>query len=200
VLVIVTPQAVIAWHQGFRLFWTWKVRHAQTGRPPVSQDVRDLIRTMCRANPLCGAPRIPGELLKLGIDIGQTSVAKYMVRHRKPPSPTWRTFLDNPIRQLVSVDFFTVPTFQVLYCSVRVPVLAHERGAFYTSTSRRIRRRNGRPSNFEMRSPGTPHLATCCQTALQSLAMTSPNRCETWASSRCFALRARRGRRLTSSA
>ena len=95
VLVIVTPQTVIAWHrQGFRLFWTWKVRHGQTGRPSVSQEVRDLIRTMCRANPLWGAPRIHGELLKLGVDIGPTSVAKYMVRQRKPPSPTWRTFLD----------------------------------------------------------------------------------------------------------
>lgn len=72
---------------------------------------------MSRANPLWGAPRIHGELLKLGIDIGETSVGKYMVRHRKPPTQTWRTFLENHIRELVSVDFFTVPTirFQVLY-------------------------------------------------------------------------------------
>jgi transposase InsO family protein len=92
----------------------------------VLQEVRDLIRTMSRANPLWGAPRIHGELLKLGIDIGETSVGKYMVHHRKPPSQTWRTFLDNHIRQLVSVDFFTVPTirFQVLYVFL---VLAHER-------------------------------------------------------------------------
>jgi transposase InsO family protein len=81
---------------------------------------------MSRENPLWGAPRIHGELLKLGIDIGETSVSKYMVRHRKPPTQTWRTFLDNHIRQLVSVDFFTVPTirFQVLYVFL---VLAHER-------------------------------------------------------------------------
>jgi transposase InsO family protein len=92
----------------------------------VSQEVRDLIRTMSRANPLWGAPRIHGELLKLGIDIGETSVGKYMVRQRKPPSQTWRTFLDNHIGQLVSVDFFTVPTirFQVLYVFL---VLAHQR-------------------------------------------------------------------------
>jgi putative transposase len=79
-----------------------------------------------RANPLWGAPRIHGELLKLGIDIGETSVGKYMVRHRKPPTQTWRTFLENHIRQLVSVDFFTVPTirFQVLYVFL---VLAHQR-------------------------------------------------------------------------
>jgi transposase InsO family protein len=126
-LVIVKPETVIAWHRkGFRLFWTWKVRHGQTGRPTVSQDVRDLIRTMSRANPLWGAPRIHGELLKLGIDIGETSVSKYLFRHRKPPTQTWRTFLDNHIRQLVSVDFFTVPTirFQVLYVFL---VLTHER-------------------------------------------------------------------------
>jgi putative transposase len=126
-LVIVKPETVIAWHRkGFRLFWTWKVRHGQPGRPAVSQEVRDLIRTMSRANPLWGAPRIHGELLKLGIDIGETSVSKYMVRRRKSPSQTWRTFLDNHLQQLVSVDFFSVPTirFQVPYVFL---VLAHER-------------------------------------------------------------------------
>jgi hypothetical protein len=117
-LVIVNPETVLGWHRkGFRLFWTWKVRHGRTGRPTVSQEVRDLIRTMSRANPLWGAPRIHGELLRLGMDIGETSVGKYMARRRKPPSQTWRTFLDNHVQQLVSVDFFTVPTirFQVLY-------------------------------------------------------------------------------------
>jgi len=81
---------------------------------------------MSRANPLWGAPRIHGELLKLDIDIGETSVGKYMLCHRKPPTQTWRTFLDNHMRQIVSVDFFTVPTirFQVLYVFL---VLAHER-------------------------------------------------------------------------
>ena len=81
---------------------------------------------MCRQNPTWGAPRIHGELLKLGIDIGQTSVTKYMVRGRKPPSQTWRTFLENHISQLVSIDFFTVPTirFQVLYVFL---VLAYDR-------------------------------------------------------------------------
>src|SRR5437773_5729408 len=110
-LIVVKPETVIAWHRkGFRLFWTWKVRHGQPGRPSVLKDVRDLIRLMSRANPTWGAPRIHGELLKLGIDIGETSVSKYMVRHRKPPSQTWRTFLENHVKNLVSVDFFTVPT------------------------------------------------------------------------------------------
>src|SRR5260370_21697361 len=92
-LVIVKPETVIGWHRkAFRLFWTWKVRHGQPGRPPVSKEVRQLIRKMSRENPLWGAPRIHGELLKLGIDIGETSVGKYIVRSRKPPSQTWRTF------------------------------------------------------------------------------------------------------------
>src|SRR3984885_1816440 len=126
-LIIVKPETVIAWHRkGFRLFWTRKVRHGRTGRPAVSCKVRQLIRTMSRANPLRGAPRIHGELLKLGIDIGQTSVGKYMLRRRKPPTQTWRTFLENYIHQLVSVDFFTVPTFCFQVLNV-FPVLAHER-------------------------------------------------------------------------
>ena len=81
---------------------------------------------MSRANPLWGAPRIHGELLKLGIDIGETSVSKYMVRQRRSPSLTWRTFLDNHVQQLVSVDFFTVPTIRFEVLDVFL-VLAHER-------------------------------------------------------------------------
>jgi putative transposase len=126
-LVIVKPETVIAWHRkGFRLFWTWNVRRGKPGRPPVPREVRDLIRRMSRENPGWGAPRIHGELLKLGINVGETSVSKYLVRNRKPPSQTWRTFLENHIKSLVSVDFFTVPTirFQVLYVFL---VLAHER-------------------------------------------------------------------------
>jgi transposase InsO family protein len=126
-LAIVKPETVLAWHRaGFRLFWTWKVQHGKPGRPAISREVRDLIRQMCRENPGWGAPRIHGELLKLGIDIGESSVSKYMVRCRKPPSQTWRTFLKSHADQLVSIDFFTVPTirFQVLYVFL---VLAHDR-------------------------------------------------------------------------
>jgi len=126
-LVIVKPETVVAWHRrAFRLFWTWKVRHGQSGRPAVAHEVRDLIRRMCRENPTWGAPRIHGELLKLGIDIGESSVSKYMLRARRPPSQTWRTFLENHFSQLVSIDFFTVPTirFQILYVFL---VLAHDR-------------------------------------------------------------------------
>jgi putative transposase len=94
--------------QGFRWYWTWKVRHGQPGRPCVPRETRNLIRVMSRENPLWGAPRIHGELMKLGIKISEASVAKYMVRNQKPPSQTWRTFLANHVSQLVSVDFFTV--------------------------------------------------------------------------------------------
>ena len=88
---IIKASTVISWHrQGFRLFWARKVRHGKPGRPAVPKEVRQLIRTISRENPLWGAPRIHGELLKLGIDIGETSVSKYLVRRHKPPSQTWR--------------------------------------------------------------------------------------------------------------
>jgi transposase InsO family protein len=127
VLMIVKPETVLAWHRkGFRLFWTWRVRRGKPGRPSIPQEIRDLIRMMSCNNPRWGAPRIHAELLKLGIEITEPTVVKYMVRHRKPPSQTRRTFLDNHVRNMVSVDFFTVPTirFQVLYVFL---VLAHER-------------------------------------------------------------------------
>jgi len=102
------------------------VRHGLPERPVISREVRDLIRKMCRENPLWGAPRLHGELLKLGINIAESSVSKYMVRRNKPPSQNWRTFLENHAQQLISIDFFTVATirFQVLYVSL---VLAHDR-------------------------------------------------------------------------
>ena len=126
-LVIVTPETVIARHRkGFRLFWTWKIRHGRAGRPAIPKEVRELIRKLSRENTTWGSPRIHGELLKLGIEVGQTSVAKYMTRHRKPPSQSWRTFLKNHAKEMVSIDFFTVPTirFQVLYVFL---VMAHDR-------------------------------------------------------------------------
>ena len=126
-LIIVKPETVLSWHRmGVRWYWTWKIRHGRTGRPSVAKETRDLIRTMSRMNVLWGAPRIHGELLKLGIDVSQATVAKYMARHRKPPSQTWRTFLSNHVSQMVSIDFFTVPTisFGILYVFI---VLAHDR-------------------------------------------------------------------------
>jgi putative transposase len=125
-VVIVRPETVLAWHRrGFRLFWTWKSRR-RLGRPTIPSDVRLLIRRMAEANPLWGAPRIHGELLKLGIDVSQATVARYMARRRRPPSQTWRTFLANHVDQMVAADFFVVPTvaYRLLFVLV---ILAHQR-------------------------------------------------------------------------
>jgi len=108
---VIKPATVIGWQRkGFGLFWSWKIRRGKPGRPAVPKEVRELIRMQSRENPLWGAPRVHGELLKLGINVGETSVTKYMVRRRKPPSQTWRTFLDNHLKTMMSVDFFVVPT------------------------------------------------------------------------------------------
>ncbi len=121
-LIIVQPKTVVRWHrQGWRLYWRWKSR-GKTGRPQVDREVRELVRRMARENPLWGAPRIHGELLKLGFVVAESTVTKYMPKRDKPPSATWRAFLMN--HGLVACDFFAVPTltFGVLYVFV---VLRH---------------------------------------------------------------------------
>jgi putative transposase len=130
---IVKPETVIAWHRrGFRLFWTWKSRH-RSGRPTVSPDVGSLIREMSTANPLWGAPRIHGELLKLGISVSQSTVAKYVRRHPRQPSQTWRTFLTNHASQIMAADLFVVPsvTFRLLF----VLVIHRAGGGWKTTTA-----------------------------------------------------------------
>jgi len=117
-LSIVQPETVIRWHrQGFRYYWRWRSRPRRTGRPRVTPEIRDLIREMSLGNPTWGAPRIHGQLLKLGIDLGQSTISNSMVRPKRPPSPTWRTFLANHAEDIASSDFFTVPTatFRVIY-------------------------------------------------------------------------------------
>ena len=116
-LAIVKPETVIGWHRaGFCLYWRWESR-SPGGRPKLSADIRKLIRDISLANPLWGAPRIHGELLKLGIDVGQTTVAKYMAKNRRPPSQGWKTFLRNHADGIASIDLFVVPTisFRLLY-------------------------------------------------------------------------------------
>ena len=127
VLVIVQPATVIRWHQqGFKLYWRWKSRAKKPGRPQIWREIRDLVRQMCSENATWGVPRIHSEILLLGYDVSESSVANYMNRDRKPPSQTWRTFLDNHVRDIVAVDFFTVPTatFRILFTFV---VLRHDR-------------------------------------------------------------------------
>jgi transposase InsO family protein len=114
---IIRPETLMRWHRaGFRAYWRWKSR-PRGGRPRTAADIRRLIREMSVANPLWGAPRIHSELLKLGIDVGQTTVAKYMARRRMPPSQGWKTFLRNHADGVASMDLFLVPTisFRLLY-------------------------------------------------------------------------------------
>ena len=116
-LAIVKPDTIVRWHRaGFRSYWRWKSR-PRGGRPTVPLEIRGLIREMSIGNPLWGAPRIHGELLKLGIEVGQTSVAKYMARRRRPPSQGWKTFLHNHADGIAAMDLFVVPTisFRLLY-------------------------------------------------------------------------------------
>ena len=125
-VTIVRPETIVRWHRaGFRTFWRWKSRRGP-GRPKLALEIRQLIREISLANPLWGAPRIHGELLKLGIDVGQTSVSKYMARRRRPPSQGWRTFLRNHADGIASIDLFVVPTisFRLLYGLL---VLRHDR-------------------------------------------------------------------------
>jgi hypothetical protein len=128
---------------------------------------------MSRNNPMWGAPRIHGELLKLGIEITEPTVGKYMVRRRKPPSQSWRTFLENHIRSLVSVAFFLVPTIQFELLYVFLVLARTTGGAFSISVSRLIRRRSGRRSNCVRLFPGT---AIFCAIAIGSSGWTLSSR------------------------
>jgi len=121
-LTIIRPETVVRWHRsGFRCYWRWKSR-VRGGRPQIGSDLRALIRRMSIENPLWGAPRIHGELLKLGFEVAQSSVAKYMVKRLGPPSPGWRTFVRNHAPDIAAMDLFVVPTisFGLLYALVIV--------------------------------------------------------------------------------
>src|SRR5271167_4707194 len=122
VLTIVQPETLVRWHRaGFRYYWRWKSR-SRAGRPQIEADLRALIRRMSLENPLWGAPRIHGELLKLGFEVAQSSVAKYMVKRGGPPSQGWHTFLWNHASDIAAMDLFVVPTigFDLLYAFVIV--------------------------------------------------------------------------------
>ena len=122
VLTIIRPATLVRWHRaGFRCYWRWKSRR-RGGRPQIEADLRALIRRMSVENPLWGSPRIHGELLKLGFAVAQSSVAKYMVKRRGPPSQGWRTFLHNHAPDIAAMDLFVVPTigFDLLYALIIV--------------------------------------------------------------------------------
>lgn len=124
--LVVKPETILRWHRaGVRTFWRWKSRN-RAGRPKIDRGLRDLIQRISNENQLWGAPRIHGELLMLGFEVAQSTVAKYMVRHRGPPSQTWKTFLRNHAAAIAAIDMCVVPavTFDLLYAFL---VLGHER-------------------------------------------------------------------------
>src|SRR5258705_7973122 len=124
VLMIIRPETLVRWHRdGFRCYWRWKSRR-RGGRPQIEADLRALIRQMSTENLLWGAPRIHGELLKLGFSVAQSTVAKYMVKRHGPPSQGWKTFLQNHAPDIAAMDLFVVPTmgFKLLYGFVIVRI------------------------------------------------------------------------------
>src|SRR5499433_2600280 len=126
-LLIVKPETVIKWHrQGFRLYWRWKSKTGRPGRPRIDAEIRDLIRRLSEENPLWGTPRIQAELHLLGLEVAESTVAKYRIKSPKPSSQTWKTFLSNHAGDIIGIDFFTVPTatFRNLYCFI---ILLHKR-------------------------------------------------------------------------
>src|SRR5215468_8196419 len=121
-ITIIRPETLVRWHRaGFRRYWRWKSR-SLGGRPKIAPELRALIRQMSGENPLWGAPRIHGEPLKLGFEVAQSSVAKYMGKRHGPPSQGWRTFLRNHAPDIAAMDLFVVPTlgFDLLYAFVIV--------------------------------------------------------------------------------
>ena len=146
VLTIIRPETLVRWHRaGFRCYWRWK-SCPQGGRPQIDTELRVLIRRMSVENPLWGAPRIHGELLKLGFEVAQSSVAKYMVKRRGPPSQGWRTFLRNHAADIAAMDLFVAPTLGFDLLNVLVIIRLERRNLVWinhTTSDRRMDRSPG---------------------------------------------------------
>jgi hypothetical protein len=163
-ITIVRPETVVRWHRmGFAAYWGWKSRPLG-GRPQIGKEVRDLIRRMSFENPLWGAPKIHGELLKLGIEVAQSTVSIYMVPRQDRPLQTWKTFLCNHVEGIASIDFIVVPTiaFQQLFAFL---VLGH-----------------GRRAKSPKRFLGTGHRNISSATMTEHSAARSKLACERWGS------------------
>src|ERR1700736_2411977 len=199
-MVLVKPATVIQWHRkGFRLYWRWRSRSRSVGRPQVSSKTRDLIRQMSMANPLWGAPRIHGELLKLGIEVSQATVGRYLPWRPKVPSPTWRTFLQNNMTDIVAVDMFVVATatFRLFYALI---LLGHDRRRIIHFNVTQNPTRAWLSRQITEAFPGRPSRATCCATAMRRLVRASAIEFTLWVSRRSLPRRDAPGRTPTSSA
>jgi len=197
VIVLVKPATVVQWHRhGLRLYWRWR---SKSGRPAVDHQVRELIRKDEQGQPAlgCGAPRIHGELLKLGIEISQATVGKYMARRLGPPSPTWRSFLRNHADGIAALDMFVVPsaTFRLLFVML---ILAHDRRKIVrfdvtqNPTAGWLSRQVTEAFPWET----APRY---CATGTPRTVRSSPSGLRPWESLRSSRRHVRRGRTLTSS-
>jgi putative transposase len=174
-LVFVSPNTVLRWQRRrFREYWVRLSARPATGRPRVSRQIRALVVRMAQANPLWGAPRIHGELQMLGIDVAERTVSRLVPKRRSPPSQTWRTFLTNHVRDLVSIDFFTVPTARLRVLFVFV-VLAHDRRRVLHFNVTEHPPPPGRPSSSWTPSRTTPPRPTSSTIATQSTVTCSSN-------------------------
>jgi hypothetical protein len=182
-LILFQPETVLGWQRaGFKMFWRWKSR-PRGGRPRKDDALIQLIRWMSSVNPTWGSPRIRDELAKLGLEVSTATIRNYRPRSRRPPSQSWRTFLQNHAGAIAAMDFFVVPTatFRLLYVLV---VMSHERRKVLHFTSPRHRPQRGRPSRSSMRSPTTQRPGICCGTAIRSTDRSSCSGLRAWASSR----------------
>jgi putative transposase len=169
-LIVVQPDTVVRWHrQWLRRRWTQRSIHARPGRPSTAAAIRALVDKMGAANPLWGAPRIHGELVKLGIAVSERTVSRLLRRHRRPPSQTWRTFLTNHVTSLVSMDFFTVPTLtgRVLFVLV---LLSHHRRQIVHLAVTNIQQPHGRRNRSLTPFRTTPRRGGSSEIAMPSMA------------------------------
>jgi putative transposase len=170
---MVTPDTVLRWQRRrFRAYWTQLSGRTTGGRPPISAEIRALITRIATANPLWDAPRIHGELLKLGINVAERTVSRLMPTRRPHPSQTWRTFLANHVRDLVSIDFFTVPTPRRRVLFVLVVLAHHRRRVVHFNVTEHLPL-FGPPSRSSPRSRTSPRHPTSCATVIRSMASSS---------------------------
>jgi hypothetical protein len=181
-VTIVRPETVVRWHRmGFAAYWRWKSRPRSGGRPRIGKEVRDLIRRMSIENPLWGAPKIHGELLKLSIDVAQSTVSIYMVPRQGRPLQTWKIFLRNHVEEIASIDLFIVPTidFQQLFAFF---VLGHRRRQllWFAVTQNPTAEWLARQSPKHSLGTRRPNISSVIMT--EHLAARSRLGCEQWAS------------------
>src|ERR1022692_1678538 len=178
-IATVRPETIIRWHRaGFRAYWRWRSRN-HVGRPKVSAELRTLIGEMSRANPLWGAPHIHGELLKLGFEVAQSTVARYMCRHLRPPSQGWRTFLNNHADGIAAVDLFVLPTiaFRMLYCLV---IIRHGRRIWLSFGVTESPLRSGSRARSSRLSHGTTRRDISSGIGTPRMGQSSLNVCAPW--------------------